>query len=240
MGLFSSNEDKVPCSICGEGIKLPWNPKEYQLKDGWACSGCIRSLRGHTYDEINKLTAEEASEIIKKEKFYSAQEVLKKYGVKYLGGYPHHNQIGFLSLEFILCKDFLWLKPIGLNYDFRIIKIDYKDIISVTMVDTDKTSRGFGYLEHQKALQFEFYYEEKIMKMLLELMIVSDRKEKIAYNEIIDFFAVGEGSKQLRKRPKENTLSIPDEILKYKNLLDMGAITQEEYDKFKKSLLDTL
>ena len=239
MGLFSSDENKVPCSICGEGIKLPWNPKEYQLKDGWVCWDCIRSLLGYTYKEINELTIEEASEIVKMQKFYSAQEVLKEYRIKYLGGYPHHNQIGFILRGLVLCKDFLWLKP-GIDEDFKIIKIDYKDIISVTMVDTDKTSRGFGYLEHQKALQIEFYYEEKIMKMLLELIIVSDRKEKIAYNEIIDFFAVGEGSKQLRKRPKEDTVSIPDEILKYKNLLDMGAITQEEYDKFKKSLLDTL
>ena len=238
MGLFSSNKDKVPCSICGEEINLPRNPKEHQLKDGWVCWECTRSLFGYTYDEINKLTAKEASEIVKKQKFYSAQEILKKYDIKYLGGYPYHNQIGFFSLYLIICKDFLWLKPIREDYDFKIIKIDYKDIISVTMVDSDKTSRRYGYLENKKVLQIEFYYEEKIMKMLLSLIIVSDRKEKIAYNEIIDFFAVGEGSKQLRKRPKENTISIPDEILKYKNLLDMGAITQEEYDTKKKELLN--
>jgi len=31
--------------------------------------------------------------------------------------------------------------------------------------------------------------------------------------------------------------SIPDEILKYKNLLDIGAITEDEYEKKKKELL---
>lgn len=35
-----------------------------------------------------------------------------------------------------------------------------------------------------------------------------------------------------------NAVSGADEILKYKNLLDMGAITQEEFDKKKKQLLD--
>lgn len=41
--------------------------------------------------------------------------------------------------------------------------------------------------------------------------------------------------KELSKINKE---SIPDEILKYKNLLDIGAITKEEYEKKKKELLD--
>ena len=35
----------------------------------------------------------------------------------------------------------------------------------------------------------------------------------------------------------QNQNSSADEILKYKNLLDMGAITQEEYDKKKSELL---
>lgn len=34
-----------------------------------------------------------------------------------------------------------------------------------------------------------------------------------------------------------NSISVADEILKYKNLLDIGAITQEEFDKKKTELL---
>ena len=46
--------------------------------------------------------------------------------------------------------------------------------------------------------------------------------------------------KQLEKtsrQPKEHP-SAADEILKYKQLLDMGAITQEEFDIKKKQLLE--
>jgi len=37
---------------------------------------------------------------------------------------------------------------------------------------------------------------------------------------------------------KNNNMSQADELIKYKKLLDSGAITQEEYDKKKKELLD--
>ena len=37
--------------------------------------------------------------------------------------------------------------------------------------------------------------------------------------------------------PNTNNISAADEILKYKNLLDLGAITQEEFDCKKKELL---
>ena len=43
-----------------------------------------------------------------------------------------------------------------------------------------------------------------------------------------------------QKKPSSNSpiINSADEIIKYKNLLDMGAITQEEYDKKKKELLN--
>ena len=38
---------------------------------------------------------------------------------------------------------------------------------------------------------------------------------------------------------KKETVSVADELLKFKKLLDMDAITKEEYDKKKKELLDS-
>ena len=35
-----------------------------------------------------------------------------------------------------------------------------------------------------------------------------------------------------------NSISVADEIKKFKELLDMGAISQEEYESKKKKLLD--
>ena len=38
--------------------------------------------------------------------------------------------------------------------------------------------------------------------------------------------------------PSSSNSSVADEIMKYKQLLDAGAITQEEYDAKKKQLLN--
>lgn len=41
-----------------------------------------------------------------------------------------------------------------------------------------------------------------------------------------------------RQTPKANTANVAEELTKYKQLLDMGAITQEEFDAKKKELLN--
>ena len=45
------------------------------------------------------------------------------------------------------------------------------------------------------------------------------------------------GSEETAESDSSSEISAADEILKYKNLLDAGAITQEEYDTKKKQLL---
>ena len=65
--------------------------------------------------------------------------------------------------------------------------------------------------------------------------------------DIVYFFCKDEYMKQIYTfinekinvvhQPIQSTISVADEILKFKNLLDMGAITQEEFDKKKKELL---
>lgn len=52
-----------------------------------------------------------------------------------------------------------------------------------------------------------------------------------------------ENHKRNKNKPQEHVtsdaqFSVADEILKFKQLLDMGVITQEEFDKKKKELLD--
>lgn len=52
-----------------------------------------------------------------------------------------------------------------------------------------------------------------------------------------EFFDQPEGSTEKSGATAPATLSVPDEIKKYKELLDMGAITQEEFDAKKSQLL---
>ena len=48
-----------------------------------------------------------------------------------------------------------------------------------------------------------------------------------------------ENRKEIQEQLTSNSnFSVTDEIKKYKELLDMGAITQEEYERKKKELLN--
>ncbi|MCE0665151.1 SHOCT domain-containing protein, partial [Clostridioides difficile] len=65
---------------------------------------------------------------------------------------------------------------------------------------------------------------------------------KESYNyaqEILSTLSIITSSKSIEDKKEESMCnSTADEILKYKNLLDMEAITQEEFDAKKKELLN--
>ena len=227
------------CDICGTKESVGFNPSNCRLKDGYICRFCKHKLYGYTVEQMNQMTIEEATKIIQDEEVF-ANTYIKKYHVEYRGGYPDHNQIGFSLISLYLYHSFLRIRATCFEKEFKPILIEYKDILSVQLIESPVLLKGVGYLENKIILQIEYYYGDSIFKLLLDSITFTKKRGEIDYSEIINFFSSGEGSKQLRKRPKEDTVSIPDEILKYKNLLNMGAITQEEYDKFKKSLLDTL
>ena len=49
--------------------------------------------------------------------------------------------------------------------------------------------------------------------------------------------AVNDSIEKIEKSQKSSKASVADEIIKFKKLLDEGAITQEEFDNKKKELL---
>lgn len=82
--------------------------------------------------------------------------------------------------------------------------------------------------------------------MLYGIITIDTYKEK--FNVAVEKYSAKKINDKLHeilfsiRQPKNvptqtQTISSADELLKYKNLLDMGAITQEEYDKKKKELL---
>lgn len=62
---------------------------------------------------------------------------------------------------------------------------------------------------------------------------------KSVQNILSKFKIIVDGIEQEKKITNESTssISVADEIKKFKELLDMGAITQEEFDTKKKELL---
>lgn len=69
-----------------------------------------------------------------------------------------------------------------------------------------------------------------------ENTILFNKKEENIVLEIKDYVENYIFDKSTNKA-KSNNISAADEILKFKSLLDLGAITEEEYEEKKKSLL---
>lgn len=66
---------------------------------------------------------------------------------------------------------------------------------------------------------------------------VYKEKSRDIQNILSKFEIITNGNSDFNKE-KDNKFSAADEIKKYKELLDMGAITEEEYEKKKKQLLE--
>lgn len=90
----------------------------------------------------------------------------------------------------------------------------------------------FSFFYHQNALMEEVYNYIKS-----RMLGVSEEKNEETHNESVSKVSYI----STKKQPKENTsISIADEIEKLKKLLDIGALTPEEFSEAKRKLLDKM
>ncbi len=112
-------------------------------------------------------------------------------------------------------------------------KISYKDIVSIQFMEPAGMSAGFMQLSYAGSL------ESKVGV----LGAVNDENSiLIDYNTLEMAKSVYSFIEQRRNEIQNkgnniSSLSVADELKKFKELLDMGIITQEEFDKKKKDLL---
>ncbi|WP_197041716.1 SHOCT domain-containing protein [Robinsoniella sp. KNHs210] len=84
-----------------------------------------------------------------------------------------------------------------------------------------------------------------ISNMTIELLSSETKKSSMTYGlmkssseRIISLLDLIVRQSENVTDPVQNTSSVADEILKFKNLLDIGAITLEEFEAKKKQLLN--
>jgi len=119
---------------------------------------------------------------------------------------------------------------------FRIIPGEYKiDFHLYEYAEYQKTGENdIGFIRffniRSKSPQSDviFFFDTDTEKLTRAYKEICNRMEKIS-NPIL--------TNTVEQQPSKQEISAADEILKYKNLLDIGAITQEEYDAKKKELL---
>lgn len=116
-----------------------------------------------------------------------------------------------------------------------VIRYDYYDIVEFV------NSRPIGDDEELGFLRFRSSKlpEDEMNSLLFFFSYDNDMAQRI-YSYIHDRInTIKEKTHQaVEKKQSMANFSVADEILKFKNLLDLGVITQEEFDKKKKELLE--
>ena len=116
-----------------------------------------------------------------------------------------------------------------------IINYDYYDIVEFQKVISIGYEDELGYMRFQSSQQS--MDEENAVVFFFH----NNHSAKEMYNQICERVELAKKTKMenILKQDQSSHISVADEILKFKELLDMGAITEEEFLKKKKELLNS-
>jgi ribosomal protein L37AE/L43A len=261
MGFFDSKE---VCGICGKETGL--NRFKIKQSNAWICSDCAKKAGGVMSFNVSKITIEEIKERINdlEEKQKVKQDNIISNPMKTAEGmyqYCFDNNFGqgmtknwgikhFELIENSLMKDEeILMTFIGLHNYISMTKHDSNFAYAVTnkrMIMAQKKVIGERFqtvsLDNVNDITFT-------SGVVFGVMTVDTIKEK--FNICLDKISakkinekIHEVLESLKRISSDNSItkssniSTADEIKKYKGLLDMGAITQEEFDAKKKGLLN--
>lgn len=225
MGLFSK---KGNCSICGT------ENADKQIKDGFVCRKCIAEsgILSLNWKEVSserikrciKATAEDNERL----KTFSADRKVDKYFLVDLQhhlwklpkieiAFPFEYLVGYEVIEngHVLNEEGMFGKVISQKVikELRVKLITkherFPEVHINLLVNGNIKSNSMLYSIHQGTLQ----------RILTELTLIKNENDQ----------------KEVQNRMSEE--SEIDEILKFKNLLDQGIITQEEFEFKKKQIL---
>ncbi len=175
---------------------------------------------------------------------------LKRYEVIYRGGWKEYPKAKSGALGFnIMENEFILKETSGSKSWFRQRRIPYDSIKKFRIV-----KRSAGNLEALLASNaasvratetdntMEIVYEEDGSEILVRFEMLSGitvyaQQEKC--QELMDLLRINKILPRINKEEKTTTeaFSVADELKKFKELLDMGVVTQEEFDAKKKQLL---
>lgn len=250
MGFFSL---KVTCAICEKDVGL----NRYQLsKDTWICPDCLKRAGGMSqFHIIKKMSIEDIKKAVNiyNEKLKEHSDLLSEFeATKKVGNYISidetkrqfcikKNIYNFSDiLNFELIEDGETLSKGGLG-SAAIGGALFGGVGAVvgSMTGTKKTKSICSKLQIKITLR---NIENPVI--YINLIFADTRKDGILYKsvysdaqEILSLLQLmTEENKSANIQSKE-TSSIADELKKYNDLLECGAITKDEYDKIKSNLL---
>lgn len=257
MGFF---DRKVICGACDEEVGL----NRYKLKksDAWICPKCLKEAGGLTVINVRKSTVEEIKEIISEKRAAQAERLSGDPMSTAEGMYKYckDNNFGSGFNEKWALKHFgviennlmqgekVLMTFIGLHNYVSTTKHDNFYGYAITnkrIMFAQKTITG----ENFKTVNYDKLNDVGFKKGMVYGIVTIDTLSEI-FNVALDRGSAASINSHIHKvlddvkvvdiAPQPQVVHITsaaDEIKKYKELLDMEAITQEEFDIKKKELL---
>lgn len=257
MGFFSL---KAECGCCGKECSL--NRFKIKKSNAWLCPECLKEAGGLGKIDVSKMTIEDISEIIKRKRIASSERGLNgKYPstAKEMYMYAKDNGYGNGFTDSLGIKHFQVIEDSLLPGEYVLMTfIGLHNYISAT-----KHDNNFAYAITNKRIimaQKNIIAGEKIHTIYLDnlndisfksgialgVMTIDTTKEvfnvgldKISAKAINEkaHSVIDEIMKSKKITQHVHETSSADEILRFKQLLDSGIITEEEFSKKKKQLL---
>lgn len=249
MGLFKKKEkEKGICMICGnEGNALKTVDNEF------LCDECFEKCRGEIAvlgKGLKKLTSKEVMNAVElcRDSFGNfVKNTLIQ--IVYLGGHPLFNREEMICL--LIRSDKIVVKAFGTGPIpiVDVFEVSYSDIKSVSIEKEEEVIRRYTAtrialfgpfaLAMQKA---ELNKKEYLIIECNDFILSFDKNDEASatvYKNLIEY-RKNNGIRNVRESEVEkNKITNPLEQIKtLKELLDMEAITQEEFDVKKKELLN--
>ncbi|UDN56650.1 SHOCT domain-containing protein [Clostridioides sp. ES-S-0010-02] len=249
MGLFSRKEKtKEPCIICGT------DTNDLKVSDGYLCKNCLEKCRVEIVSSgkpIKKLTKNDILECMENSKDeegnFSKSEMVM---LEYIGGHPLLNEEGLL---FVVVKDNkILFKKTGKNLNDKMIdvfEISYSEIKSVSIEKEEEVIRRytatrialfgpFALAMKKKTIDKKEYLIVECKDFILSFK-KNDNVCAIIYKKLVEYRKnnkVEDANNNIAD--KNNAIDPLEKIKTLKELLDMGAITEEEFNTKKKELLN--
>lgn len=254
MGLFAKKEKCCICHI---------SDGKYESQDGMICQECFskcgRFVPVVGFSSLKTFHKEEIEDFIHQNKV--ALERQKNFQPSFkIDRYAEFDDVSYLWRVNENSSGHMKVQPIVWSYDnFENLEVieDENDIIQGGLSSAVVGGALFGSVgamvggavgkktikKEVKKLEIKIILRNSSIPEVRVILIQTPTKSdslayKKAYDIVEQIVKKFTDIKNLRDVSHQRTeMSPADEILKYKNLLDAGAITQEEYDAKKKQLL---
>lgn len=261
MGFFSL---KVVCGVCENKVGL--NRYKVKKSNAWICPDCLKAAGGLTVVPVNKITIEEIKVMIEEKKAVvdaraekiaedpmSTAEGMYQYCVDNNFGSGHNEKWGLKHFGVIeknlMQGEVVLMAFIGLHNYESVTKHDHNFAYTITnkrIMFGQRSLTG----EKLKSVAYEKINDTTFEKgLLFGILTIDTPQEK--FNISLDkesATAINNNVHQVLDSLKNSTIethpvsipgvSVADELKKFKELLDFGVITEEEFNAKKQQLLN--